>query len=694
MKGLFFTVLIPILTFNSIEIKAQGNIKIDSLKRVLAKEATDTVTVKKYVAFANQKLQVKNHDARIVIMDWVLGTTIKNNDFLLQSKVYFWKGSYYMAVGDHQNAVANFTKCLDFSHKMGFELMENKALLAIGTFYYANQQYEKAIPMFQEGIKVAKRLNNLVDLGSAYISLSNAIFDATENSPMPKFDEVIHYRKLAIEIAEKTKDTVRLIKTYTSIGTTYNLKKDYTSSDNYFAKAAALLSQSNYDHLNYFYYSNKAEVDRSRGNINAAIENNLKALETFKKDPNPFVEYQVQYNLAQLYAEASNYQKAYELYSKYTTLYDSVQNIEKYKVSAELENKYQQAIKDKEIASLSADQKIKQLELEKQKAIIAGNFSEAKRKEDEIKLLSQEKELQDLQLLQQAEVLSKNKLQAKADSQQIQLGRQEALLQEKQISNQKRTRNYLVGGLGLLGLLAFVLYRNITAKKKSYKVLQEKSEQIKEQALQLSKQAKQIAQFQSQMNPHFVYNALHNIQGLVLTDEKNKANSQIQSLAQLMRKTFANADKDDIPLEEEINYLQKYIEFEKTAFGNNLDFKVQVAKEAVGAMIPPMMIQPFIENAIKHAELKKVINPYIKVLIETENNLLAINITDNGTGIKKEATEGDKLSHSLSVIKSRLDLLFKGRADVNSIPIFSVRTMPEISEGTSVKFYLPLNYSY
>ena len=107
--------------------------------------------------------------------------------------------------------------------------------------------------------------------------------------------------------------------------------------------------------------------------------------------------------------------------------------------------------------------------------------------------------------------------------------------------------------MALLGLLSFVLYRNIAARKKAYAQLEYKSQQIKEQALQLSRQAKLIAQFQSQMNPHFVYNALHNIQGLVLNEENKKANTQIQSLAQLMRKTFSNAEKDDIPLEEEIN---------------------------------------------------------------------------------------------------------------------------------------------
>ncbi|MBL7749091.1 MAG: histidine kinase, partial [Chitinophagaceae bacterium] len=223
---------------------------------------------------------------------------------------------------------------------------------------------------------------------------------------------------------------------------------------------------------------------------------------------------------------------------------------------------------------------------------------------------------------------------------------------------------------------------------------EEKSIQIQEQALQLSKQARLIAQFQSQMNPHFVYNALHNIQGLVLSNETRKANSQIQSLAQLMRKTFANAEKDDIPLDEEISYLQKYIDFERAAFSNKLDFEITVDKEAEQTLIPPMMIQPFVENAIKHAELHKVENPFVKVLIEIENNLLAISVKDNGTGIKKDMTETDKLSHSVSVIQARLNLLFKGRADVESRPVFSIKTVPEIERGTAVKFYLPLHYAY
>ncbi len=256
---------------------------------------------------------------------------------------------------------------------------------------------------------------------------------------------------------------------------------------------------------------------------------------------------------------------------------------------------------------------------------------------------------------------------------------------------------YLVVALAVLtalGLLSFLLLKNIRERKAAYSRLEEKSIQIQEQAVQLSKQARLIAQFQSQMNPHFVFNALHNIQGLVISGEQQKATGQIQALAQLMRKTFANADKDDIPLKEEISYLQKYVEFEKTAIDKKLDFEVQINKDAEEAMIPPMMIQPFVENAIKHAQLTTVQNPYIRVLIEIENNLLSISVKDNGIGIRKEESGFDRLSHSMSVIKSRIELIFQEKNKPVNENLFSVKTVPEIDAGTLVKFYLPLNLPY
>ncbi|MEO6540441.1 MAG: histidine kinase, partial [Ferruginibacter sp.] len=248
--------------------------------------------------------------------------------------------------------------------------------------------------------------------------------------------------------------------------------------------------------------------------------------------------------------------------------------------------------------------------------------------------------------------------------------------------------------LSLLSVFAFFLLKNIRARKKAYAQLQIRNNEIKEQALQLSRQARLIAKFQSQMNPHFTFNALHSIYGLVIGNENEKAVTQIQSLAQLMRKTLSNSIKEEITLEEEMDYLQKYIDFEKATSPTAFDFKIQVDEALDNVLIPPMMIQPFLENAIKHAGLDKVQNPFIKVFIEKENDLMMLIIEDNGQGLNKDNTNVNKLSHSMSIIKSRIELLFESKKIIAGDTYFKILSVPEIAKGTSVKFYLPLNYAY
>jgi tetratricopeptide (TPR) repeat protein len=248
--------------------------------------------------------------------------------------------------------------------------------------------------------------------------------------------------------------------------------------------------------------------------------------------------------------------------------------------------------------------------------------------------------------------------------------------------------------LTVLGIFSALLLQNIRAKNKAYAELQKRNEEIKDKALQLSQQARLIAKFQSQMNPHFTFNALHSIYGLVISQENDKAITQIQSLAQLMRKTLTNSVKEEITLEEEMDYLQKYIDFEQATAPAKVDFTIEVDKELENALIPPMMIQPFIENAMKHAELDKVKDPFIKVMISKEEDLMRLVIEDNGTGLNKDNTNTNKLSHSISIIRSRVELLFQGKHGSISNPLFNITSVPETSKGTTVKFYLPLNYSF
>jgi tetratricopeptide (TPR) repeat protein len=301
-------------------------------------------------------------------------------------------------------------------------------------------------------------------------------------------------------------------------------------------------------------------------------------------------------------------------------------------------------------------------------------------------------------------VLSKENFAAAADIQnKYQREKKDNELLQKDLalktSGARRNKllSFLVSSLVmlvLLGVFTALLIRNIRAKKKAYTELQKRNEEIKEKAIQLSQQARLIAKFQSQMNPHFTFNALHNIYGLVISHENDKAVSQIQSLAQLMRKTLTNSVKEEITLEEEMDYLQKYIDFEQATAPAKVDFTIEVDKELENALIPPMMIQPFIENSIKHAELDKVKDPFIKVMISKEEDLMRLIIEDNGKGLNKENTNINTLSHSISIIRSRIELLFPEKNSAETDRFFNITSVPGIRKGTTIKFYLPLNYAF
>lgn len=671
----------------------QGQNSPDSLQTVLNKSKTDSVSIHRLLKQAEEMPSSKSELQKIIAV-WAIEQSRKNNFPFLISLSHYTAGRIYLEEGNHTVATDHFGQCLLYASRYHLFQHEVNAYNALANIYKRNKQYDKAIFYYKQSIAVCHLHQYEKGLMYASYNLGALLYEASDKRPFLHTSEPIAWINRSIEIAEKFSENDFVMQASGVVARLYAEENKYDSAIYSLNKAEKLIRHTGKEEYltNHFYSLGIFYL--ARKDYKAAVDAFEKGVVYSKKFRKPVFEYRFYNNLSTAYDSLGEISNAYRYKKLYFQLYDSLSSKEKLSIISDAENKYQKAIKDIEIERLKADQIIKKLEIEKKEALIAGNLLEAKRKEDQIKLLSQESALHQLQLARQSALISKKNWQAKADSQQIVLKNQQALLNEKQISNQKKAKNILIAGIIGLSLLAFLFYRNIQSKKKAYVQLEKKSLQIKEQALQLSKQARQIAQFQSQMNPHFVYNALHNIQGLVLTDQKQKANTQIQSLAQLMRKTFANAEKDDIPVEEEINYLHKYIDFEKAAFGNNLNFEVNVTREAEGALIPPMMIQPFIENAIKHAELKKVQNPYIRVLIETENNLLSINIKDNGTGIKKEISGIDKLSHSMSVIQSRLDLIFKGRADVNNQPVFSIKTIPEIQEGTSIKFYLPLNFGY
>ncbi len=215
--------------------------------------------------------------------------------------------------------------------------------------------------------------------------------------------------------------------------------------------------------------------------------------------------------------------------------------------------------------------------------------------------------------------------------------------------------------------------------------------ELKNRLLELEQKANQL-----QMNPHFIFNALNSIQATVAKEDYHDARKEINDFAFLMRSILSNSKERVISLKDELSLLDKYIKIEKSCRSLNFDYEFQI-NQAINeeeVLIPPMLIQPFIENAIVHG-LKKKINggKLIIGLKLLDDKVLNCTIHDNGLGYEtnqKLKTESGHKSVAISVTKERLENLLEKKYH----PAVVINQIDEKLGGTIVALKIPIEYNF
>jgi len=219
----------------------------------------------------------------------------------------------------------------------------------------------------------------------------------------------------------------------------------------------------------------------------------------------------------------------------------------------------------------------------------------------------------------------------------------------------------------------------------------------KEQALQASQQRLELEQkaLLNMLNPHFMNNALNAIQTFVTRNDQRATLSYLSKLAKLMRVNLELLENNTITLEKELQNITLYLTFEKLRFSNNLNYTIELAPDIISdkLMMPSLVIQPFVENAIWHGILPKRMPGCVSIKVLQRENSLYILIEDDGIGLTasrkmKEAEQRDKPSRGLKIIQDRFALLNKGRTG----HAFTIQDKQEIGyaqTGTRVEIILP-----
>lgn len=200
----------------------------------------------------------------------------------------------------------------------------------------------------------------------------------------------------------------------------------------------------------------------------------------------------------------------------------------------------------------------------------------------------------------------------------------------------------------------------------------------------------------AQMNPHFIFNSLNSIQSFLLFNENELAEKYLIKLSQLIRMTLANSRESEITVQQEIDVLTKYLELEKMRFKDRFDFKIDSAlsKEELNLFVPPMLIQPFIENSIIHGFKQLNQGGLIHLNFKTiYDGKLVVEVVDNGLGYlknKRNPKDSTHKSYGTQITSERLSL-FKEKYD--SEFDFSIQLILDADEqvkGTRVTISIPI----
>ncbi|MFN7013528.1 MAG: sensor histidine kinase, partial [Bacteroidia bacterium] len=207
----------------------------------------------------------------------------------------------------------------------------------------------------------------------------------------------------------------------------------------------------------------------------------------------------------------------------------------------------------------------------------------------------------------------------------------------------------------------------------------------------------QLSALKAQMNPHFMYNAINSIQALILEHDIKNSNLYLSKFSNLLRKILDASGKEFISLKEEIDILSLYLDLEKLRFGEDFNFTIEVDKQIdeYAIQIPAMLLQPFIENALKHGLLHKKGNKFLKIQFNFYNNHLQCVIEDNGVGRKRseEIKQRFKKTHqsfATEATDKRVELFNKfthGKYKIQVTDLYQ----NDVSTGTRVTIEIPLN---
>ncbi|WP_338790128.1 histidine kinase [Bernardetia sp. MNP-M8] len=555
-------------------------------------------------------------------------------------------------------------------HKQtGDSIFISRDLHNVGVSHWMNSRYDSGLYYYLESVKIVEHLDVPEELVGSYTNIGLAYYKVR------KYKQAFFYLKKALQIASKKSSPEFLMQIQINISSSYTGINELDSAVLYAKRALKLAQETGSTIGLHHIYVTLADYNYSIKDYTEGLNyiNKARAIPKELQDPNYII--QTEYTYTTLLVALKKYSEAEKialqginlainketgdadllmrLYQLMPIVYANLGQVDKVQTYMENINVLSDSLSKIEILSKTSELQTKY---------------ETEKKEQQIKDLEQQKTIDELK-------------------------------SKTEISSLQAQRSIL--GLVLLAPISLLIgggwYVN---RRRLYLKLE--AEQ-KERAKQLS----ELKALRSQMNPHFIFNALNSIQDFIMLSEKENAQHYLGKFATLMRGFLDSSSKEKISLEKELPLLKSYIELEGLRLGEEFSYEIifnnKIDEEQLEEIeIPPLLIQPYLENAFKHGLLhkmgeKKLLLEFDKVEKQNEN-FLQLKITDNGIGRQKSAEINARKakthqSFATQAISKRLELM-KNQSVSNKnieVEINDLKDNQGNAKGTEIVILTPTN---
>ena len=565
----------------------------------------------------------------------------KDNNEIQLSKIYSTIAKRFRNKSYYKEAIQYYEKAITIAEKYQRDDMLTDYYNQIAVVYRRMDQNPVALDYHFEALKIAESLKDSFNIEVSLNGIGNI------NLSLKRYHAAIEYFRRSLSISENERNMLGQAINYNNIGEAFLGLGQVDSALHYFFTSLEKNRVIKGDHFGEsICYNSIGDAYIAKGEINKALDFLKKALEINLKEGDR-LHVSVSYvNLGETYMKAGDYNNAEYYLKKGLDVAMDIGSIFQIKEGYRLLSK---------LNEMRGDYK-KALDLQK----LSNVYKDS---------LINEKTLHYISTLETV-------LESEKQGNRILKLSREKLNQELKI---KQQRMIIITVILLMFALAFaialIIYQN--RLRSSYKSLKYQQHLLR-----------------TQMNPHFIFNALSAIQVFILENDKEKAAAFLSDFAKLMRQVLKSSNYEYISLKEEIDVIGYYLRLQQLRFSKPFKYEIKIDEELdiSTVMVPPMLTQPFLENAIEHGFKHSEEEGFLFVRFLRSGNSLIIEVDDNGTGIDSTTIYKDKEHESMAIriTKARLHILEKDAKFKTSFSVIDKRRLNPFDKGTLVRFVLPL----